>query len=180
MERGLGKREIVKGPERHRIGWCVRVNSAQQQPGQQREQQQHPEGTRQELHGSALAARGDGLRAAELVDMRWDQIEFRTANLHIRRVKQGTPSTHPILGDELRALRRLQREQESQVAVRIHVRASMAMPACAMAKSGHGTLMVVMVTSGFMAASSIDQVTSEITIARVIERHTQIGFETCL
>ena len=34
------------------------------------------------------------------------------ATLHVRRVKQGTPSTHPILGDELRALRRLQREQE--------------------------------------------------------------------
>ena len=32
--------------------------------------------------------------------------------LHVRRVKRGTPSTHPILGDELRALRRLQREQE--------------------------------------------------------------------
>ncbi len=31
-----------------------------------------------------------------------------------RRVKQGTPSTHPIVGDELRALRRLQREQEPQ------------------------------------------------------------------
>lgn len=26
-------------------------------------------------------------------------------------MKQGTPSTHPILGDELRALRRLKREQ---------------------------------------------------------------------
>src|ERR1700726_3235198 len=30
----------------------------------------------------------------------------------MRRVKRGTPSTHPILGDELRALRRLHREQE--------------------------------------------------------------------
>ena len=30
--------------------------------------------------------------------------------LHVRRVKNGTPSTHPLLGDELRALRRLQRE----------------------------------------------------------------------
>jgi integrase len=29
--------------------------------------------------------------------------------LHVRRVKNGTPSTHPIQGDELRALRRLQR-----------------------------------------------------------------------
>jgi integrase len=53
-----------------------------------------------------------GLRASELVDLRWDQVDFRTGTLHVRRVKQGTPSTHPILGDELRALRRLQREQE--------------------------------------------------------------------
>ncbi|WP_426537728.1 tyrosine-type recombinase/integrase [Bradyrhizobium sp. McL0615] len=49
---------------------------------------------------------------SELVDLRWDQIDFATATLHVRRVKQGTPSTHPIMGDELRALRRLQREQE--------------------------------------------------------------------
>jgi integrase-like protein len=46
------------------------------------------------------------------VDLRWDQVDFRTATLHVRRAKQGTPSTHPIVGDELRALRRLQREQE--------------------------------------------------------------------
>ena len=52
-----------------------------------------------------------GLRVSELVDLRWDQVDFRTATLHVRRVKQGTPSTHPIVGDELRALRRLQREQ---------------------------------------------------------------------
>ena len=49
---------------------------------------------------------------AELVDLRWDQIEFASGALHVRRVKRGTPSTHPIVGDELRALRRLQREQE--------------------------------------------------------------------
>jgi type 1 fimbriae regulatory protein FimB/type 1 fimbriae regulatory protein FimE len=58
-----------------------------------------------------LVAYRHGLRASELVDLRWDQIDFATANLHVRRVKHGTPSTHPILGDELRALRRLQREQ---------------------------------------------------------------------
>jgi len=29
----------------------------------------------------------------------------------VRRVKSGTPSVHPLQGDELRALRRLQREQ---------------------------------------------------------------------
>jgi integrase len=59
-----------------------------------------------------LVAYRHGLRAFELVDLRWDQVEFKTASLHVRRAKQGTPSTHPILGDELRALRRLQREQD--------------------------------------------------------------------
>jgi site-specific recombinase XerD len=59
-----------------------------------------------------LVAYRHGLRASELADLSWDQIDFATATLHVRRVKRGTPSTHPILGDELRALRRLQREQE--------------------------------------------------------------------
>jgi integrase len=63
-----------------------------------------------------LVAYRHGLRVSELVDLRWDQVDFRTATLHVRRVKQGTPSTHPILGDELRALRRLQREQERKSA----------------------------------------------------------------
>ena len=59
-----------------------------------------------------LLAYRHGLRVAELVDLRWEQVDFKTATLHVRRVKKGTSSTHPILGDELRALRRLQREQE--------------------------------------------------------------------
>jgi type 1 fimbriae regulatory protein FimB/type 1 fimbriae regulatory protein FimE len=63
-----------------------------------------------------LVAYRHGLRASELVDLRWDQVDFATATLHVRRVKRGTPSTHPILGDELRALRRLQREQEPKSA----------------------------------------------------------------
>lgn len=33
-----------------------------------------------------------------------------------RRAKKGTPATHPIRGDELRALRRLQREQDPKSA----------------------------------------------------------------
>jgi hypothetical protein len=36
--------------------------------------------------------------------------KFKTASLHIRRVKNGTPSTHPLTGRELRELRRHQRE----------------------------------------------------------------------
>jgi integrase len=56
-----------------------------------------------------LVAFRHGLRAAEACDLRWDQIDFAQALLHVRRVKNGTPSTHPIQGDELRALRRLDR-----------------------------------------------------------------------
>ena len=59
-----------------------------------------------------LVAYRHGLRVSELVDLRWEQIDFNTATLHVRRVKKGSPSTHPILGDELRALRRLAREQD--------------------------------------------------------------------
>jgi site-specific recombinase XerD len=59
-----------------------------------------------------LVAYRHGFRAAELVDLRWDQIDFEQATLAVRRIKKGSPATHPILGDELRRLRRLQREQE--------------------------------------------------------------------
>jgi integrase len=46
------------------------------------------------------------------VDLRWEQIDLEIATLQVRRVKQGTRATHPCR--ELRALRRLQREQESK------------------------------------------------------------------
>ena len=58
-----------------------------------------------------LIAYRHGLRAVELVDLRWEQIDFAHAVLHVRRAKKGTPSTHPLRGDEMRALRRLNREQ---------------------------------------------------------------------
>jgi integrase len=58
----------------------------------------------------ALLAYRHGLRAAEVVDLRWEQVDFKTATLHVRRVKNGTPSTHPLTGRELRDLRRHQRE----------------------------------------------------------------------
>jgi len=55
-----------------------------------------------------LIAFRHGLRAAELVDQRWDQVDLgRNACLHVRRVKNGMPSVHPLQGDEMRALREL-------------------------------------------------------------------------
>jgi type 1 fimbriae regulatory protein FimB/type 1 fimbriae regulatory protein FimE len=63
-----------------------------------------------------LVAYRHGLRVSELVHLRWDQIDFDTANLAVRRVKKGSPSTHRILGDEMRALRRLHREQDPKSA----------------------------------------------------------------
>src|SRR3984957_1881969 len=51
-----------------------------------------------------------GLRASELGDLRWDQVDLEHALLHVRRLKDGSPATHPLTGKELRALRRLLRE----------------------------------------------------------------------
>jgi type 1 fimbriae regulatory protein FimB/type 1 fimbriae regulatory protein FimE len=59
-----------------------------------------------------LLAFRHGLRASELVALRWEQVDYRRAVLHVCRVKGGTPSVHPLSGVELRALRRLQRESE--------------------------------------------------------------------
>ena len=52
-----------------------------------------------------------GLRAIEICDLEWSQVELgRSATLHVRRAKNGKPSTHPLRGDEIRALRELQRQ----------------------------------------------------------------------
>jgi integrase len=57
-----------------------------------------------------LVAFRHGLRASEICDLRWEQVDFASGTMHVRRVKNGKPATHPIRGDELRALRKLQRE----------------------------------------------------------------------
>src|SRR5258708_38818381 len=51
-----------------------------------------------------LVAFRHGFRASELTDLRWDQVDLSSATLHVRRVKNGKAATHPIRGDELRAL----------------------------------------------------------------------------
>jgi integrase len=61
-----------------------------------------------------LIAFRHGLRASEVCDLQWTQVDWAAATLAVTRVKHGTPSTHPLTGRELRALRRLHREGEGQ------------------------------------------------------------------
>jgi integrase len=60
-----------------------------------------------------LIAFRHGLRASELCGLQWSDVEFEAATLHLRRAKGGSAATHPLLGDELRALRQLKREAKS-------------------------------------------------------------------
>jgi type 1 fimbriae regulatory protein FimB/type 1 fimbriae regulatory protein FimE len=58
-----------------------------------------------------LIAFRHGLRASEICDLEWSQVEFgQSAALHVRRVKNGKPSVHPLRGEEIRALRELRRQ----------------------------------------------------------------------
>jgi type 1 fimbriae regulatory protein FimE len=58
-----------------------------------------------------LTAYRHGLRASEVCTLRWDQVDLGRGLMHVRRIKNGTPSVHPVGGIETRALRRLKREQ---------------------------------------------------------------------
>jgi integrase len=69
-----------------------------------------------------LLAYRHGLRASELVALRWDDINLQAGKLHVRRSKGGETSVHPLGARELRALRRLQRETpEGQRSVHVFV-----------------------------------------------------------
>ena len=52
-----------------------------------------------------------GLRASELCELRWSQVDWSRAHLHVKRLKGSDDSVHTVEGDEKRALRQLQREQ---------------------------------------------------------------------
>jgi len=50
--------------------------------------------------------------AAQIERREWQAIDFAHSQVHVARVKGSAASVHPLSGRELRALRRLQREQE--------------------------------------------------------------------
>ena len=55
-----------------------------------------------------------GLRVSELIELKWEQVDFKQAEMHVRRLKNGTQSVQPIKGDELRLLRKVKREYDSK------------------------------------------------------------------
>lgn len=57
-----------------------------------------------------LLAYRHGLRVSELIALRWDQFDLKQGLMHVGRLKNGTPSVHPVRGPEIRALRRLRRD----------------------------------------------------------------------
>jgi type 1 fimbriae regulatory protein FimE len=58
-----------------------------------------------------LLAFRHGLRASELCELKWDQFDLRQASVHVNRLKNGISSVHPLGGTELRALRKIKREE---------------------------------------------------------------------
>ena len=68
-----------------------------------------------------LLAYRHGLRAAELVALRWDSIDFGHGRLHVTRAKNGCPSVHPLTGRELRALRQPQTRAGARQPLRVHI-----------------------------------------------------------
>jgi type 1 fimbriae regulatory protein FimE len=50
-----------------------------------------------------------GLRTAELVSLRWQQVDLKAGYLDVYRVKCGHDAKHPLRGPQLRLLRELQR-----------------------------------------------------------------------
>ncbi len=52
------------------------------------------------------------LRVSELMSLKWDQIDFINSIIHVKRIKNGINSTHPIGGTELRSLKRLKRKSK--------------------------------------------------------------------
>ena len=55
-----------------------------------------------------------GLRVSEVINLKWEQVDLRAAELHVSRIKNGKDTVHPLTGVELRLLRRLDREPNKQ------------------------------------------------------------------
>jgi site-specific recombinase XerD len=59
-----------------------------------------------------LLAYRHGLRVSELVALRWDQVDLDAGRLQVIRLKGSDDSVQPLGGVEIRALRKVRRDQE--------------------------------------------------------------------
>jgi integrase len=51
-----------------------------------------------------------GMRVSELINLEWTSIDLVAGTIEIHRWKKGIDSNHPLTGNEIRALRRLKRQ----------------------------------------------------------------------
>jgi integrase len=54
-----------------------------------------------------------GLRASELVDLRWSAIDWKRSDIAVNRLKNGKDTRQPLSGTDLRSLRALYRDRPS-------------------------------------------------------------------
>ena len=73
-------------------------------------------GSREQLklrdEGIILMTYRHALRSIELVNLRWDQIDFKMGEIYIKRSKGSRSGSHYLQGDEIRLLRRLHRAKK--------------------------------------------------------------------
>jgi integrase len=58
-----------------------------------------------------LIAYRHGLGVQELVDLQWNDVDLDAGRIKVRRLKGSDDSVQPLTGAEIRALRRVRREQ---------------------------------------------------------------------
>jgi len=59
-----------------------------------------------------LVAYRHGYRVSELIALRWQYVDLETGRLQVKRLKGSDDSVQPLSGAEIRALRRIKREQQ--------------------------------------------------------------------
>src|ERR1700694_612416 len=85
-------RRVLNAKRRPREYWTEREVEKLIAGARERGRDRHRDAT------MILVAYRHGLRVSELCALRWDQVDFERGMLHVRRVKNGTPSVHPSAG----------------------------------------------------------------------------------
>lgn len=60
----------------------------------------------------ALLAYRHGFRVSELTSLALSDVDLHSGYIHVRRLKKGLPTNHPLQGDEIRAIRAYLRVRE--------------------------------------------------------------------